>query len=98
MVATASPAIQKATAKVLELSKDERARLIYEYELKARDYKRGRLEYVAAKAKAKGKVEGERAKSLAIARNMLNLKLPIETIILATGLSHNEIEKLRSDS
>ena len=94
MVATASPAIQKATARVLKLSKDERARLIYEYEVKARDYKRGRLEYVAAKGKAKGRKE----ERIAIARNLLKLELPMETISNATGLSSDEIEKLRMDN
>ena len=83
MVANASPAIHKATARVLKLSKDERARLLYEYEAKARDYELARIH---------GAVIEER---ITIARN---LKLPVETIIKATGLSIDEIEKLRSDS
>jgi len=36
MVATANPAIQKATARVMKLSKYKRARLLYEYEVRAR--------------------------------------------------------------
>ena len=38
MIETASPAIQKATARVLRLSKDERARLLHLDEVMARMY------------------------------------------------------------
>ena len=98
MVATASPAIQKAVARVLKLSKDERARMLHEYEVKARDYELARLhgarEEGIAKGIAKGIEKGEHTKAIAIARNMLELELPMETIIKATGLSSDEIRKL----
>ena len=86
MVATASPAIQKAVARVLKLSKDERARMLHEYEVKARDYELARLHGA--------REEGEQTKAIAIARNLLELELPMETIIKATGLSSAEIKKL----
>ena len=86
MVATASLAIRKATARVLKLSKDERARMLHEYEVKARRDELARLDDAIEK--------GEKTKSIEIARNMLGLGLPMETIIKATGLSHNEIKKL----
>ena len=79
MVATASPAIHKATARVLKLSKDERARLLYEYEAKARDYELARIHGAVTE----------------IARNLLKRNRPIAEIAEDTGLSHDEIEKLR---
>lgn len=39
--------------------------------------------------------KGERQKAMEIARNMLSLHLPIDTIMSATGLSKEEIERLR---
>ncbi|MDR0311761.1 MAG: Rpn family recombination-promoting nuclease/putative transposase, partial [Acidobacteriota bacterium] len=90
MVATASPAIEKAAARVMKLSKDEHARMLYEAEMKARDYELVRLHA----ARTEGRTEGEKASVLTIARNMLELELPAETIIKATGLSFDEIKKL----
>jgi predicted transposase/invertase (TIGR01784 family) len=58
MVATASPAIQKATAKVLKLSKDERARLLHEYEVKARRDEMARLDYIEEKGMEAGLKKG----------------------------------------
>ena len=86
MVANASPAIAKATARVLKLSKDERARLIHEYEVKAQRDERARTNYAVSTA-----VSGER---IAIALNMLKRNRPIAEIAEDTGLTHAEIEKL----
>jgi len=82
----------KATARVLKLSKDERARLPHEYEVRAWRDEMARLDDAREEgiakgiAKgleegiAKGSEEGKKAKSLAIARNLLELELPMETI------------------
>jgi len=90
MVANASPAIQKATARVLKLSKDERARLLHEYEVKARDYELARLH----SAMEEGRIEGEKAAALAIVRNALEMKIPLEDISRLTGRSLDEIKNL----
>ncbi len=47
-----------------------------------------------AQGKAEGKAEGRAEKALEIALKMKKLKVEIGTIITATGLSHEEIEKL----
>ena len=107
MVATASPAIQKATARVMKLSKDARARLLYEYEVRARrdelsklydareeGLAKGRaegLEKGMAKGMAKGRAEG----IIAVARNMLRRNRPIDEIAEDTGLSFDEIKKIK---
>ena len=82
MVANASPAIAKATARVLKLSKDERARLIHEYEVMAQRDERARTNDAVA------------TKTLAIARNMLKRNMAVNDIADITGLSLDEIEKL----
>ena len=110
MVATASPAIQKATARVLKMSKDEKARMFHEYEVKARDYEHARLAAARTEGRAEGRTEGRaegrtegriegrtegRAEErAAIAQNMLELGLSTETIVKATDLSLDEIRKL----
>jgi len=86
MVATASPAIQKAVARVLKLSKDERARMLHEYEVKARDYELARLHGA--------REEGEQTKAIAIARNMPQKNMAITDIADIAGLSIDEIRKL----
>lgn len=46
------------------------------------------------KGLAQGKVEGEKKKQIEIAKKLLELEIPIEKIITATGLSKEEIEKM----
>ena len=41
-----------------------------------------------------GLAEGERAKQLEIAKNLINIGMKVEDIIKVTGLSKEEIEKL----
>ena len=53
-------------------------------------YKKGKEEGME-----KGRAEGEINKSLQIARNLLNLGLPISQIIQATGLTQEQIEHLK---
>ncbi len=43
----------------------------------------------------RGLLEGEKAKSIEIAKKMLKKDIPIEEIIDLTGLSKEEIEKLK---
>ena len=47
-----------------------------------------------AKWKARGKAEGEEQKALAIAQNLVNLGLPVETVISATGLDPEKVKAL----
>jgi len=85
MVAKASPAIQKATATVKKLSKDERARLLYLDEVMARMYERSRLDGAME--------EGRTEERIAIARKMIKNNRPVDEITEDTGLSHDEIQR-----
>jgi predicted transposase/invertase (TIGR01784 family) len=110
MVAQASPKLKKTVVKLLELSEDEEARMIYEAEVKAlRDERariRGAFEKGAIQGKAEGKAEGriegknegKNEKALEIARNLIDIGMPVEKIADATALSYEEIEKVRAES
>jgi tRNA threonylcarbamoyladenosine modification (KEOPS) complex Pcc1 subunit len=87
MVAQASPKLEKVVGKLLELSEDESARMIYEAEVKQERDNRARM---------RGALEqGEKLKAMSIARKLLNMKMPLEEIVRLTDLSLEEIEKLR---
>ena len=44
-----------------------------------------------------GLAEGERAKQLEIAKNLIKIGLNVDDIVKATGLSKEEIEKLKNE-
>lgn len=47
--------------------------------------------------KEKGEKEGEKKKALAIAKQLLNINLSIDTILQVTGLSKSDIENLKKE-
>ena len=47
------------------------------------------------KAEERGKLEGEKEKSIEIAKNMLKRNFTLEEVIDITGLTKKEIEKLK---
>jgi predicted transposase/invertase (TIGR01784 family) len=106
MVAQASPKLGKVVVKLLKLSKEERARMLYEAQIKQerddRARMRGALEQGLALGKAegktegivKGRLEGKSERTIEIARKLLKMKLPLEQIVKATGLSCEAIKNL----
>ncbi len=57
------------------------------------DYNTGMRE-ATEKGLQRGIEQGQRKKQIEIAKKMLNMKIPVEQIIEATGLSKEEIQKL----
>jgi len=90
MVANASPAINKASARVLKLSKDERARLIHEYEVMAQRDERARTNDAVTTAVATAVNES----LTTVALNLLKMNMSPTDVSKATGLSLDEVEKL----
>ena len=90
MLAKRSPQMSKAVGVLKELSADERTRMLYEQrEIARRDMV--------------SRMEGARREAIAettatIALNFLNLGIPMEQIAEATGLTCDEIGKLRNAS
>jgi predicted transposase/invertase (TIGR01784 family) len=90
--------LNKTVVKLLELSEDEEARMIYEAEVKAQRDERARMRG----AREEGKAEGERVGRIAgvaeVARKLIAHRMPVDQIAAVTALSHEEIEKLCVDS
>ena len=82
MLAERSPQMKAPIVKLMELNQDEEARMLYE----AREKERQDIRVMERGA--------ERKKALDIAGKLLGMKLPIDDIARATGLSHEEIEGL----
>jgi len=79
---------------LMSISKDERERAIFRNRriaLADRESDRVTAERAGRKA---GIAEGEKAKALAIARNALQMEIPVDVIIKLTGLTREEVEVL----
>ena len=86
-VAQRDPIIKKAVLKLMELSEDERTRMLLE--------KREKERMDNSVREKSARIEGEKAKALAIAKNALKMKIPIDDVIKLTGLTRKEIENLQ---
>jgi len=84
MLAEKSPAMKKATIRLLELSADEKARQLYEARLK---------EQRDNHARENGARQDER---FVIARNMLKRNRLIDEIVEDTGLTYDEVVELKN--
>jgi len=80
MLAQKSPAMKRATLRLLELSADDKARQLYEERLKEQ-----RDNY----AREKGAI-------LNVARNALQKKMSVDDIVEITGLTRDEVEGLQA--
>jgi predicted transposase/invertase (TIGR01784 family) len=84
MIAERSPQVKKAVVRLMELSNDERTRLLYE--------SRQKMEW-DNRARERGASD---SRALTIAKNMLRRNRPINEIIEDTGLTHTEVENLQN--
>ncbi|MDR2637468.1 MAG: Rpn family recombination-promoting nuclease/putative transposase [Zoogloeaceae bacterium] len=91
MLAEKNPLIGKAVSRLVELSQDERTRLLAESREKMRRDIAAREQGAANKGRVEGRVEAQ----LAIARKALSKNMSIEDIMDLTGLSAEEIQSLR---
>ncbi|MFT8315036.1 MAG: Rpn family recombination-promoting nuclease/putative transposase [Clostridium sp.] len=89
--------IKKALEKLDIMYLDSEEREIYENDLKAmRDYKAG-LKTAERKGMEKGREEGKLEAKIEMAKNFLKMGLDIEQIAAGTGLTSEEIRKLKSE-
>ena len=102
-MAVRNDAFMSAVCKYMELTYDEAIRMIAENEEKAWKNRQAEIKAEIEYAKEegmqkgiqKGRAEGERNRNIEIAKNLLGMFIPIDQIEKATGLSKEEIEKLR---
>ena len=80
-------AIEKAEQKIEYLSSDEETMRIY-YERERSLHERANM---ISSAEARGLEKGK----LEIAKNLLDMNISIEQIVLATGLTEEEINKIK---
>lgn len=83
MLAERSPEVKKAVVRLMELSNDERTRMLYDSRMKM-EWDIQRRERLALQEQA-----------YSFARKMLKRKRPIDEIMEDTGLTHTEIKELR---
>jgi len=83
MIAEKSPQMKKAVGVLKELSADERTRMLFEEREKARRD----IASMVSGARREGHID--------VARNLLSMNVPFETIIKATGLTREEIKSLQ---
>ena len=86
MLAAGSPQLKKPVGVLMELSDDERARLIAEAYEKARRDEASRVNWA--------REEGKREQTKIIALNLIKLNWSIDDIAEVTGLTIKEIEEL----
>jgi len=86
--------IVMALQEMVRASNDEMVRQILEMRAKARHEEASRLYQAEKRGIEKGREKGREEEKITIARNMLNLNLPLEAISQATGLSIDKINKL----
>jgi predicted transposase/invertase (TIGR01784 family) len=86
MIAARSPQVKKAVVRLMELSNDERARMLYESRLK--------MEW-DIQARERSAVKDN---SIAIAKKLLEKQMSVNEVADATGLAHEEIEEISSFS
>ena len=98
-MAVRNVAFESAVCKYKQLTADERIRMIAENEEKSWKNRQAELDYAMdegiQKGIQKGRAEGKHNREIEIARNAINMGLDIKNIITLTGLSKEEIEKLR---
>ena len=82
MIAEKSPQVKRAVARLMELSNDERTRLLYESRQKM-EWDNQARECVASNDRA-----------VSIAKNLLAMSMPPDKIVEATGLPREEVESL----
>ncbi|GHU75230.1 transposase [Spirochaetia bacterium] len=98
MIAAKNPQIEKAVGILMDLSADERTRLLEESHQKALwDYNsrmKGAFDKGEAKGEARGVRQGAKQREFEIARNALRDGFPADAIQRITGLSREEIGRL----
>ncbi|GHU39625.1 hypothetical protein AGMMS50256_39550 [Betaproteobacteria bacterium] len=92
-----NPAIAKAWGVIKILSGDERARALADAREKARMDMDSWLDDARYEGEERGRQEGRQEEKQEVARNLLQMNIPLENIVKATGLSLAEVERLAAE-
>ena len=91
MVAVKNPTIKKATLKLMELSADEKARQLYEDRLQMQRDNYARQQWAVDEAVTKAVKDTRESEKLNIAKYLLSVDTPVDTVLAATGLTLEDI-------
>ncbi|MDR0564286.1 MAG: hypothetical protein LBG78_05040 [Azoarcus sp.] len=98
MLAEKYPKARKTVIKCMELTEDERTRMIAQSrrirEIDIEVMKQDAAEQGLKQGLEKGRTEGRNEAVLSIARNLLAEAMPIEKIMRITGISHEQAKAL----
>jgi predicted transposase/invertase (TIGR01784 family) len=97
MVAQTRPAIAEAWGVVQYLSGDEEARRLAEYEEMARRDEVDRRKGAYQEGLQEGRQEGLQKGLFEAAKNLLRMKMPVDDIVKATGLTLDEVKQLAAN-
>jgi predicted transposase/invertase (TIGR01784 family) len=87
--------IQKAHKEYKKFTGDDKMRDLYEARLKFKRDQESLLRHAKIDGVKEGKIEGENEKAIIIAKNMLKKGFDVNEICELTGLSNEDIEKLK---
>lgn len=96
MIELQDPAIKKASSVLDYLANDEETIRLYEQRQKAIHDEVTRIEGAKEEGKQEGKEQGFKEGQRMIALNLLKQGMDIDLIVQATGLTHEEIEKINT--
>ena len=103
MLALSSPILELLNEKVIEITRSPEEQRLFDSRMKMRSdiltgfdvyFNRG-IEKGREEGIEKGREEGLHAKAIETAKKCLKMKMSVETIMELTGLSEDEIEKLK---
>ena len=94
MVAKTRPEIAQAVEVILELSEDDRTRLLAESREKYRRDEEARQEYSYQRGHQEGRLEAHQEGRLEVAKTALRKRIPSEDVASLTGLSLEEVKAL----
>jgi predicted transposase/invertase (TIGR01784 family) len=94
MLAEKDTDLKHAVDRLKEISTDEQARMMYEARLKVARDRYAVESSMREQGRHEGRQEGQHEGRVAVARNLIELGIPVEKIIQATGLSAEEIREL----
>jgi predicted transposase/invertase (TIGR01784 family) len=94
MLATKTPEMGAAVARLKQLSEDERVQMIYESQELARMDESVRRKAAFAEGRVDGIAEGLSKGKMEVARNMLALGVSPDIISQSSGLSMDDIRRL----
>ena len=90
-----NPLLEKAHREYKKFTMDNKMREIYEYQEKKRKDENTLIKSSYEKGIKEGEIKGKIEGKIETAKNMLKMKFEIDSIRMATGLSFEEIEKLK---